>query len=542
MVFRRHEKGVSTIAAVMMIIILGILGVAFMSLLGSEQYGYLNHYESAQSFYSAEAGVEWGMHEKTSTPAPIPFADGTISVSVIDNSLISTGNTDRGERVIQVQILPANTDGPSEGCESIAISNRPTYSPYTTVYDNPTGGVGDTVYVKVKTTQIVGCSGGTATLKDAEIQIENLQCPQDDVKYDTVGDWSCTGPTTADGCTDYYEYTIAVTLPSGWSDTTASVEIKLDDNNNEFLGHEIITIGQGDCSSVQFFSDSGYTTEVDPWEFEKGSTYYMRVITDNLNGNTPQNDDGELEIRDFADDRIFRDKNFFTRNGTQDITCGGTTYSYGSYEGSFTVPDASPGGGSDWEEEPTADWYYNFEIKMKVNSGNCDFKYMDSLRFIAGSGGGGGGGGGGNPPPAGPLDEAGSESTATQANNPGGGWRGAKGGSDQILIQLINETDVDIVITGFDLSSTTSQPDLKHFQTRTAANGWNKEKIWDGDISLPTGTTNLNEGASAERTIPANSLIIIDDLHFQDDINPGTFTLVIYFEGGVSSTLNFSLP
>ncbi|MFC1855444.1 hypothetical protein ACFL2A_02725, partial [Thermodesulfobacteriota bacterium] len=172
------ERGVSTLAAIMMIIILGILGAAFLSLLDAEQYGYLNHYESVQSFYNASAGTEWGMKQRASSGAPINFGGGTISVSVVGNSVTSTGKTNRGERVIQVQ-LPAAVVEPSpvEGCESFTIADNSSYSPYTTTFSNPVGGVGDIVYVKVKTTNLVGCSGGATTLNKAELKLTNLQCP-----------------------------------------------------------------------------------------------------------------------------------------------------------------------------------------------------------------------------------------------------------------------------------------------------------------------------------------------------------------------------
>jgi hypothetical protein len=99
----KRDNGVTTLATVMMIIIMGILGAAFVSLLGTEQYGYLNHYEAVQSFYNANAGVEWAQKQKVSTTAPIPFAGGTIAVNVAGNSITATGTTNRGKRVIRVQ-------------------------------------------------------------------------------------------------------------------------------------------------------------------------------------------------------------------------------------------------------------------------------------------------------------------------------------------------------------------------------------------------------------------------------------------------------
>ncbi|MFC1855271.1 hypothetical protein ACFL2A_01915, partial [Thermodesulfobacteriota bacterium] len=251
----------------------------------------------------------------------------------------------------------------------------------------------------------------------------------------------------------------------------------------------------------------------------------------------PQNSKAELQIEDFMGDKVYENKDFFSLSGTQNITCGGTSYTYASYDGSFTVPNSAPGGGSDWDSEPTEDWYYNFETKLEANGVNCTFEYMNTLKILAGAGGGGG------PPPANPLNVPASQATATTSSNPpGGGWHGARGGNDQFIIKLINDTGVDIVITGFDLSSTTAQSNLKHVLSKTSAAGWNKNTIWSGSQSLPTGLLNLNSGNADDRTIPANGYIIIDDFHFENNLNPGTFTLSIHFEGGVSSTLTFTLP
>ncbi len=392
------------------------------------------------------------------------------------------------------------------------------------------------VYVKVRSTTLAACSGGSPTLNKAEIKLKRLNCPNDDFKIDNVSSWSCVGPLTDANCTDYYEYTIGFNLPPDWINTSAFMEIKLEDGGDKFKAYETLTIGSGDCSSVKFYSDAGYTTEVNPWEFDKGSTYYMRVITSNLNNNAPKNNKAKLKIEDFYKNKIFEDKDFFTLTGTQTLPCSGGS-AYGVYDGNFTVPNAPPPGGSDWKSEPVAGWYYNFKVELEANAGNCDFDYKDTL-LINGSGGGG------PPPPpgGGPLDEAASSASATQ-NPPGTpDWHGSNGGNNQFLIKFINETAGDIVMVGFDLSNTVAQPNLKHVQSRTAANGWTKPKIWNGNISLPTGYFAINSGGIDDWTIPANSYVVIDDFHFTGTLNPGTFTLIVYFQSGASSTLVFNIP
>jgi hypothetical protein len=530
----KKDTGVSTIAAIMMIIILGILGASFVSLLDTEQYGYLNYYESAQSFYNANAGIEWGLRQQASTTSPIPFAGGGISVDVTGGTITATGTMNAGKRVIQIQNPFITEEERSEGCESFTVSDSASYSPYVTSYSNPSGGVGDTVYIKIRSTTVTSCSAGTPTLSRAVVTLKDLKCPNDEFILSAVSNWSCSGPLTDADCTDYYEYTTSFELPGGWANTSASLEVKLKKGGDDFKTYDVITIGQADCSSVSFYSDPGYSIKVTPKEFEKGSTYYARVITNNLNDAPPKNNKGRFKISDFHNNSIFEDNNFFSLNGTNSIICNGGTYSYGSYEGSFTVPDMPPLSGSGWNGEPTAGWYYNFEIYLEAVLGNCIYDYKNAMKIIANIGGGGG--------PAEPLDEAASQASATQSTPGTPDWHGAKGGSDKFIVKLINETGIDIIITGFDLSSNAAQPNLKKVWTRTAANGWNKRAVWDGDQPLPTGLLNVNQGGIDDWTIQANSYIVIDGFRFKNNINPGMFTLTVYFQGGVSSTLTFTLP
>ncbi len=531
----KSSKGVSTIVAIMVIIILGILGTVFVTLLNTEQYGYLNYFESAQSFENANAGAEWGLKQRTSTPSPIAFGGGTISVVVSGNTLTTTGVRGNAKRIVQLDLpaAPAGETAPEEGCEKYIISTDSSYSPFSTSFSNPVSGVGDIVYIKVLTTKLQACSGGIPTLDEAKIELTSLDCPNDEFEIDNVGSWSCNGPIDVGACTNVYEYTIAFNLPGGWSNTSAAFKLKLEKGDTEFEAYDKIDIGSGHCSSLKIYSDSGYTTEVDPWELEKGSTYYFRIITNNLNNLVPD-DKAELKVEDYANNKVYENDTFFSLNGTQSITCGGSTYSYGAYDGNFTIPDAAPTG--NWNTEPTADWWYSLKIKLENNNVSCKYEYKNNFKVIGGSGGGGGGGGTPNP-----LDEAASQASATQSTPGTSDWHGAQGGNDQFLIKLINETASDIIISSFDLSSDTSQPNLKHVQSSTAANGWNKTKIWDGDQSLPTGQINVNAGSTNEWTIPANNYIIIDDFHFQNDLNPGTWTLIVYFTDGTSSTLTFTL-
>ncbi len=153
--------------------------------------------------------------------------------------------------------------------------------------------------------------------------------------------------------------------------------------------------------------------------------------------------------------------------------------------------------------------------------------------------------------PANPLDEAASQATVVNDGNltdnpspPGAGSVSAQ--DEEIVLKLINESDVNLTIQSFSLSCTTSQPKIEKLELATPGNQWDSSAtVWDNGsgVSLPTGTITLDEGDPAEDyVIPAGSYVIVNDMIFKDDVNPGTFTLVINFRGGESSTLTFTVP
>ena len=168
---------------------------------------------------------------------------------------------------------------------------------------------------------------------------------------------------------------------------------------------------------------------------------------------------------------------------------------------------------------------------------------------------------GGYTPPGGvggPLDEIASQDTATTDDLSDEGvypsWHGAKGGLNNIILKLINDESFDIYAESFTLTWT-SGPNFKHYQHLTAAGSpdpWKKKKIY-GDVdavSGVSGTFTPITNRDDDLRIPAKGsagYIIIDDLHFQSDINlPTTFTLTINFEDVSfvslgSSTLSFTI-
>ncbi len=116
MAVSKKNKGMTIIAVIIMIIILGIIGGTVVSLLNVENYSFVNYLDTTQSLFNSSSGVEWGMKQQVSTAAPISFAGGTIDVQVAGNVITSTGVKGAGKRVIQVVFNAAPIQSPTEGC------------------------------------------------------------------------------------------------------------------------------------------------------------------------------------------------------------------------------------------------------------------------------------------------------------------------------------------------------------------------------------------------------------------------------------------
>jgi hypothetical protein len=149
----------------------------------------------------------------------------------------------------------------------------------------------------------------------------------------------------------------------------------------------------------------------------------------------------------------------------------------------------------------------------------------------------------------GPLDEIASQLTANINESLPEDWNGAKGDKDNLVLKLFSEVAYDIYLESFTLSWNDPTNKFKHFQHLTQENGWSKIKIY-GDVdefSPVNGVFNDKGNREANLKIPANVYTIIDDLHFNNDIElPTSFVLILNFvdidELSLgSSTLSFTI-
>ncbi len=126
---------------------------------------------------------------------------------------------------------------------------------------------------------------------------------------------------------------------------------------------------------------------------------------------------------------------------------------------------------------------------------------------------------------SGPLAKGTSEATAAKYDS----WR--------FIINLINNTSSDVEIDSFSLSADQATPNQMAFYNPDEALG-----LWLGSQALPTGTVNLDNGTSAQRTVPGDGALLIR-IGFSSNVSSGpiAFTLVINFTNGSSSTLEFTI-
>ena len=122
-----------------------------------------------------------------------------------------------------------------------------------------------------------------------------------------------------------------------------------------------------------------------------------------------------------------------------------------------------------------------------------------------------------------PLDEPASEASAVRS------------GKDEFEIDLVSISPTDLVIEFFALSSDGGSEELKRLRL-------DDQRIWDDNgVFTPTGTVALNDGSTADRTIPAGASPTLR-VQFEDD-QSGTveYTLVLDFVGGSSATMVFTI-
>lgn len=122
-----------------------------------------------------------------------------------------------------------------------------------------------------------------------------------------------------------------------------------------------------------------------------------------------------------------------------------------------------------------------------------------------------------------PIDEVASVATLNEED-------------DKVEIDLVSISPSDAIIVSFSLSASSSSEQVWEIEL-------DEDDIWEesSGVSLPTGVLALNMGSTSDRTVPAGDDIEIE-IKFEDDFeDPNTYTLVLTFLDGTSSTLVFSV-
>jgi MSHA pilin protein MshD len=109
-------------------------------------------------------------------------------------------------------------------------------------------------------------------------------------------------------------------------------------------------------------------------------------------------------------------------------------------------------------------------------------------------------------------------------------------GHKKFEMDLVSISATDVEIQSFDLSSDDTSHKAHEFKL-------DHQKIWyeHNGKSIPTGVTLLNKGHGHDRTIKAGKSPELEFRSHTDLSETISYTLILYFTDGSSSTLNFSL-
>ncbi|MFT5052295.1 MAG: hypothetical protein ACI8QZ_003728 [Chlamydiales bacterium] len=123
-----------------------------------------------------------------------------------------------------------------------------------------------------------------------------------------------------------------------------------------------------------------------------------------------------------------------------------------------------------------------------------------------------------------PVDETASVATVSDDNK------------KKITLDLVSISSEDAVLESFSISANTANEDIKKLKL-------DNEEIWkeNSGVELPTGTLTLNKGSTGDRTLDAGESPELK-IEFDDDEDGTlTYTLVLNFTDGTSSTLIFTV-
>lgn len=113
---RNKEAGFSLVVVIVLLLFLSMSAGALSSILTTSSCSGLNHLNAAQAFYTAQAGLCWGLKNNGGTSAPVPFGEGSFEVDKYYFRFEATAVAGRSERKVRanrtVEYLKGTREGP----------------------------------------------------------------------------------------------------------------------------------------------------------------------------------------------------------------------------------------------------------------------------------------------------------------------------------------------------------------------------------------------------------------------------------------------
>ncbi len=170
---RRKQLGSAAIAAIAVIVLVGLIGSALVSSLRIGSRSQTSLLQATQAFFIADAGIEWACKQNSPTPFPMTLANGTFTVTSAGGQWVSLATVGDTRCTFRCQPLPAG-EPISHGLDSVTGSRagsdqfsakflvlNSTDSPIT--FNSLTPAWGDTAYFEqVNIRVLLGTDYGTA--------------------------------------------------------------------------------------------------------------------------------------------------------------------------------------------------------------------------------------------------------------------------------------------------------------------------------------------------------------------------------------------
>ena len=121
---REYDGGVSTLAALMVLTLLSMMGLLVVYLVAEGSTAGANHFLSSQNFYVAQAGLEYGIKKIWEGSSPVvsapgvSFGRGNFTTTWVNRTLTVTANVGNAIQRVHSVTSPSQAD-----CTSLNVSN-----------------------------------------------------------------------------------------------------------------------------------------------------------------------------------------------------------------------------------------------------------------------------------------------------------------------------------------------------------------------------------------------------------------------------------